>query len=460
MLIQTGTKTTSLTEANSLVANLLKYPEISPVVLDIFGMYDSLASFTENLGRYATNVTYGADFVQWALQGRKSRPSIIDPTYAGNATAFVNNTAVVIPFTPGEMYLYPKAIVRFPGEVNAWVESINGFNVTFRPMTNNPAFPGINIPAGSMTLGIIGNMHEEGSPRGYGNQVFPDWYKNYLGIYRYEMEITGDALTDVLWIEFNGQRLHYPRQLANTLGLIEYERELTRWYADATVDAQGVRHQIDQVSGKGITHGDGLIPQIGLNNVDTYTGVLTEQQITNFIAMLKYNTGGAGEYVVWTGTAGRLAFEQAMKNFAPLIGAQFQYSGSDKNVHLGGNFTTYTGFGTKLVLAHNPIFDDPNIHGNDMISNQFGTYPRESYRMVFCDVSKQGSEGYNLELAVKAAGNVNRGRIIKYIPGMVDPHNPTNMYAATAEDKFKLEYLSHTGIILRNPFSCGMLVHA
>lgn len=459
MLIQNGSFGTSATEANSLVSNLLKFPEISPVVLDLFPQY-SLAYYLENTGKYAKEVEYGANSVSWFLQGRRSRPSIIDPAYTGSATAGANNTPFVVDFQPGELHLYPKAVVRFPGEVNAWVESISGLQVTFRLQDNTATPTTVDLSAsGGMTVGIIGNMNEEGSPRGYGNQSFPDKYTNYMGIYRQEMEITGDALTDILWIEYNGQRLWYHRQMFNWLQEIEYERELGRLYMNATMSSAGVAFQYEPVSGKPLVHGDGLLKQIGLNNVDTYNGTLSETQITNFLAALSMNTGQNNqEYLVLGGTAGILAFERAMKDYAPSFGARFNLSGGGE-ITLGGNYRSFVGFNTKLSIAHNPCFDDANIHGNDMVVNSFGVYPKESYRLLFLNIGNQG-QNFNLELAVKSAGGINRGRVIKYVNGMIDPNNPGGMYASSGDDKFKIEYLSQTGLVLRNPWSCGMLVHA
>jgi hypothetical protein len=460
MIVNTGNSSTSATEANSLITNLLKYPEISPVVTDLFPQY-SLNYFIENTKKYAKEVEYGSNNVSWFLKGRRSRPSIIDPAYTGSATAGAGNTAFVVDFAPGELHLYPKAVVRFPGEVNAWVESISGLQVTFRLQDNSstPATVDLSAPGG-MTVGIIGNMNEEGSARGYGNQTFPDKYTNYMGIYRQEMEITGDALTDKLWIEYNGQALWYHRQWAEWMEEIEYERELARIYMHATMNNAGVAFQYEPVSGKPLIHGDGLLKQIGLNNVDTYSGAsLTESQITSFLAALSLNTGQGQEYLVLGGTAGILAFETAMKAYAPAFGARFAMSGGG-DVTLGANYRSFVGFNTKLTIAHNPCFDDVNIHGNDMVTNAFGVYPKESYRLLFLNVGKQGVSNFNLEMAVKSAGGINRGRVIKYVNGMIDPMNPSSMYAASGDDKFKIEYLSHTALVLRNPWSCGMLVHA
>ena len=51
----------------------------------------------------------------------------------------------------------------------------------------------------------------------------------------------------------------------------------------------------------------------------------------------------------------------------------------------------------------------------------------------------------------------NRSMIKKYVSGMVNPYDQSSMLAANADDKFEAHVLSETGIVVRNPLSCGIL---
>jgi hypothetical protein len=436
---------------------MLKFPEIRPVVNDMFPQY-SLSYFLDNTSRYSTTVEVGDRIVKWALKGRRSRPSTILSTFTGSATAFLGNTSAVVDFQPGEMYLHPNDVVRFPNGTNAWVYGIAGNQVTFKLQSNSNTESVDLSAAGGQQLGVIGNMFPEGSQRGYGNQAFPDWYMNALGIYRKQLDITGDAITDILWVEFNGQKLWFFEQEQEFYRENEYEQEVDRWLAHTTVDVNGNPMQFD-AQGKPVFKGDGLLRQVDANNIDTYNGVLTTARITNFIAYLQFNTGIKGAtYMVWGGKAAQLAWNEAMQNFFVQPGALVWNASTGGETELGSTYSTYHVLGSKVVFAHNPIFDDTNIF-TEMVTNSFGTYPKMSYTMFFANISQYG-EMSNLELAVKSAGGINRHKIIKYIPGMINPMDKSTMLAATGDDKFSVEYLSHTALVLHNPYSCGTLYHA
>jgi len=63
----------------------------------------------------------------------------------------------------------------------------------------------------------------------------------------------------------------------------------------------------------------------------------------------------------------------------------------------------------------------------------------------------------NVELVTKGAEGINRSMIKKYVAGMVNPYDQKAMLAANADDKFECHVLSETGIVVRNPLSCGIL---
>ena len=131
--------------------------------------------------------------------------------------------------------------------------------------------------------------------------------------------------------------------------------------------------------------------------------------------------------------------------------------GVSGDVHLGANFASYSALGNKITVAHCPVFDDPNLHSSAGGTNAFGDNRlKESAKMVFMDFGKTSGVA-NIELVTKGAEGVNRSMIKKYVAGMVNPYDQKAMLAANADDKFECHVLSETGIIVRNPLSCGIL---
>ena len=205
--------------------------------------------------------------------------------------------------------------------------------------------------------------------------------------------------------------------------------------------------------------GDGLLAQIDSANQATYTaGALTEEDIVNFIGTLSKNALSAegNVFTVFTGTQGRIDFHRAMKDLLVSQGAggASTFAGKGGNdVALGANFSEYNVLGNKMILSYCPVFDDPNLHNS--ISSTFDS-SNESGKMVFVDMGMQNGVA-NVELIAKGAEGFNRSFVKKYVPGMVNPYDYSSMMAANGDDFFECQILSESGIILRNPLSCGIL---
>ncbi|MHA1287965.1 MAG: hypothetical protein ACTSPB_11240 [Candidatus Thorarchaeota archaeon] len=459
MRFHKGTYGKETVQANSLVANLVKYPEIASTLVRQYPQY-SLAYFTDGLNRIANEETIGENQFRWSVLGRTNRPSTCTGTFNGNGANVAAFTVEV-----EENYLNPNDRVRLKDGTNAIVHgeptlSAGGYTLQLKVETSDPNYPGITNPAAVFgageTIGVMGSAFPEGSRRGYENHVYPDWYTNYLTISRKSKSITGSALTDVTWIENNGQRLWYFTDQELVYDQMMWEMELQGWYGVSTVDANGNPTQLD-LDGNPIYTGDGVLRQIDSANIDTYSGALTEDRITEFLTQLALNSGVKhGHWLVYTGSAGRLAFHRAMKDLIVDTGALVYPGHGGKALNVGMHFTSYSAVGQTMTLVHAPIFDDQNLHTD--IDPATG-YPKESFRMVFMDYNMTSGVS-NLEVKVKGAGGINRGMIVKYIPGMVNPFDQDSMMAANANDSFSCEMLCEKGYIVRNPLSCGQLLFA
>tara|TARA_R110001632_G_scaffold53256_2_gene131393 strand:- start:982 stop:2352 length:1371 start_codon:yes stop_codon:yes gene_type:complete len=451
-----GTYGKDTVQSNALVTNLLKYPEIATTLIRQYPQY-SLNYFVDGTSRFAKEEVIGDNSFKWAVLGRTNRPSTLTGVSTGNGVA--NGTFT---FETEENFLNPNDIVRFQDGTSAILigePTISGAGYTFsaKLQTNDATktIAAANFIAGK-TVNAAGSAFTEGSERGYENSVYPDWYINYTKISRKAKSITGSALTDITWIENNGERLWFFTEQKIMEEDFLYEREVSDWYSQSTMDVNGVAKVFDS-NGKPIVSGDGILKQIDSANVDTYSGVLTEERITDFLAQLSLNTGEMNSHwIVYTGTAGKVAFHKAMKDLVYPSGNLVYDAKVGAETEIGVNFTTYNALGSRLTLAHCPIFDDPNLHTD--IDPASG-YLKESFRMVFLNFGQTDGVS-NIERKVKGAGGINRSMIIKYMPGMVDPFNQSQMMAVSSRDSFSMEILSESGMVVRNPLSCGQLIFA
>jgi hypothetical protein len=452
MRFHQGTYGRETIENNSLVTNLLKYPEISKAMIRQFPQY-SLTYFLEGTGRFAKEELIGDSAFKWSILGRLNRPST--STGAQTGTALGGSHAAFSIFVV-ENYLNVNDVIRFKDGTQAIiVANPNPGEYSVKLQSNDPLVTfnaAVNFQAGD-TVNTAGSVFEEGSETGGENHIYPDWYVNYLTTSRKKKSITGTALTDVTWIENNGQRLWFFTDQNIVMEEYLYQLELSRWYGRSTMDANG-NSLITDVNGNPLIAGDGLLAQIDSANIDTYTGSLTEDIIVDFIANLSLNTGKKNSsWMVFTGTAGRVAFHRAMRDLIFQGDAMIYDIDAGREIEVGVHYTTYHALGHKITLVHCPLFDDPNLHTDiDPVTG----YPKESFRMVFMDMGVTNGVS-NVEVKVKGAGGVDRGMIVKYIPGMVNPFDQKSMTASSGKDGFTCEVLSESGLIVRNPLSCGQL---
>ncbi len=486
MKITTGTYSSANQESNSVVANLIKYPEIAKTLIDLYPRY-TLTYLLEKAGRGAREKVLGNNSFEWKVMGRYSRPAILK-TARTNATA----TAVGATTANGEFIFEdttaePCALqvndkVRFPDGKRAIVKAVDKTTTPGQAdvdfvMLDAITGSGASLPdyAENDVFGVIGTAFGEGSLGSAVGQnlVYPDTYKNWLTTHRRKSVITGSALTDVTWIENNGHRLWYFTAEDIKEKQFMYEMELQRWYGKASYAASsaddfpgdnGDTLVNDAALGGEIVTGDGILEQIDAVNQATYTGGgLTEEIITEFIAKLALSSQmpEGNEYVVFTGMEGKIAFHQAMKNLIVASGAggaTIFDSSAGRDIELGGNFTTYYALGNKITLAYCPVFDDPNVHSATVSDTDSFSAARkkESGKMVFMDFGSTSGVS-NVELIAKGAEGINRNYIKKYVPGMVNPFDAGSMMAASGDDNFECHLLSESGIIVRNPLSCGIL---
>jgi hypothetical protein len=491
----TGTYGKGTTAANALNANLLQHPEIARTLISLYPRY-SMTYLLERTRRIAKEKVLGDSSYEWKVMNRLNRKTVIethgtDATNGAGGAAAAGSKVTGMKFAPtnggtaeDQFNLYD--VVRFPSGGTALIVAGPTSNAyTLEAIT---AVTAADNTANSV-VGRIGSAFPAGSTGADvgENFAYPDTYKNWMTINRKKCTITGKDATDVSWIENNGQSLWYFTKEQQMMDQFMYEQELQRWYGQTSVATAATNYSATNtdiigeiaagtyVDGSAraatattdgsFTIGDGVLAQISSSNQASYSaGTLTEDIITEFIGKISLNAQGAegNEWVVFTGTEGRIAFHRAMKDLivAPagsMTGGSMADVKAGSDISLGGNFTSYYALGNKITIAYCPVFDDPHMHGASGGTNSFGdTRLKESMKMVFMDFGTTSGVS-NVELITKGANGINRSLVKKYIGGMVNPYDNKSMMAANGDDRFQCHVLSESGIIVRNPLSCGIL---
>ncbi len=492
------------TADNSLVANLLKYPEIAKKVIELYPRYTT-TYLLEKLNFGAGEKVLGDNSFEWKSMGRyRSQQQIhtakdLDADVAaGAAISFNVKDDVQLSSSPGTFrcMIHKNDILRI-GSYQFLVTSVTpGDGTTAYAVVATKALQKVisvadgtagdeEFSAGDI-VAIIGNAYGEGSSgdevsQGY---AYPETRKNWVTISRKKLVIDARDLTDITWVEHNGHRLWFFTKEQQTEAQFMYDLEVMRWFGKSSIaqyDATAPGSNATPLTGIPVI-GDGIIEQIKGSNTYTYgasgaTGAtLSEETMLDFLGQLSLNAISAtgNEYVVFTGTQGKIAFHKAMKDLlvpssgvTGNAGATVLIDKFGQDVPVGANFSSYQALGNKLTLVHCPVFDDPNIatapgytapNGStyDNIDGNGFKGQTLSGLMVFLDMSSQNGVA-NIELIAKGAEGTNRNYVKKYVPGMINPYDSKSMLAATADDKFECHWLTQSGIIVRNPLSCGII---
>ena len=458
------------TADNSLVANLLKYPEIAKKVIELYPRYTT-TYLLEKLSFGAGEKVLGDNSFEWKSMGRYRgkqtlAADVTDTSVMGNSISCSVTDTTAVP-----CLINVNDIIRLSSGLQIHVNSItDGVNV--KTVTGKALNAITDDATSGSVVGIVGNAFGDGSlgaevGEGY---AYPETRKNWLTTSRKKLGIDASDLTDVTWVEHNGHRLWFFTKEQQTEAQFLYDLEVMRWFGRASVadyDATVPGSNASAEGGMPII-GDGLLAQIEDSNVYTYANDadLTEEVITEYIGQLSLNAANAvgNECVVFTGTAGRVQFHSAMKDLLFAAGNNASAVMVDKygqDVAVGANFSTYQALGNKFTLVHCPVFDDPNLYANSA-ANSGSALDGTGFRgttmggaMVFLDMTVQQGVA-NIELISKGAEGTNRNWVKKYVPGMINPYDSKSMLAASGDDRFECHWLTQSGIIVRNPLSCGI----
>lgn len=307
--------------------------------------------------------------------------------------------------------------------------------------------------------------YEEGSKRGYSYSFFGDKYVNHLTTQRKSIGMTGDALTDVTWVMYNGEKGWFFTKEARLRLQMMMEDEHAKWHGRSTMrDEDGnllsKSNQLDPETGNEVIAGDGVIPQIEDGNVAWGSGDEGMASFDDFVDMIKllrkysntvYQPGVVQKFYVVTGPNGYANAQNVLMRFwlSNQNGSHMVQGQSLGEVEVGGDFNTMRWLGTKLTFVEHPMFGDEQRYsaksrtGDPLMS---GTY-------IFLDANKDQNGRNNIEILGKGAYGINRTNVSGYINGMTG----YNHQMTTPVDALEYHTLKQDGIFIYNIKSCGII---
>lgn len=466
--ISTGTfDPDALTDQNSLIRNLLQYPEVASVVYESQPMYSLnyvTSAFIEEPETLISDNKY-----RYSVLGRIERSM----TCTGTAPTGTISASQVGYIEFEEDYARPNSTWKFGTGgggggtliiiLGRPTRTVLGFKYPCRLMTGDKTAVFNNaLVAVGKKAGPVASAFPEHSEKGYGNQQFPDWLENFTTTVRDEHKVTGDAATSVTWLEKNDQALWIlgsPEQALHAFGNggFPYKLEKASWFGQRTVDDNG-NVIVADLDGNLITAGSGFLQQIPSSMSNDYSeATITEDTFLDLIATFKHNAGlQKCKIDVHTGIGGAKVFAKVMKDYAAKEARGIIYAMEPKGggVIVGQDFETYHALGCDITVRENPVLSD-DVANTDLSA---GTpFPDLSYNFYMVENSMEDGIP-TVQKFVKGGNGLSRGMVIKAIPGMVDPMNPKSMTAATARDGYAYEFLSQFMICVRKPNRVGQLI--
>lgn len=305
----------------------------------------------------------------------------------------------------------------------------------------------------------------ERSLRGYGRTHYPDQFINHLTTQRKTVAISGDALTDVLWVQFNGVKGWMFEKERQARLQFMMEDEYSKWFGISSMkNADGsfklISAMIDPETGEPVIQGDGVIPQIaGENDLSgsDVDGSATIDDIIDMMSLLekKCNSVYAKLWYVVTGTDGYGKAQQLLRDYrvdfmggrSVLTDSQTQKVGG-QDIPVGGNFDTFNVNGNQIIFVKHPLWDDEERFSERGSDGKL----LQSSMMVFLDMSPVNGRA-NVEIMGKGAYGINRTNVSAYLNGLTGRDGNV----VSSVDAVEFNMLKQDGIFVFNTSSCGIL---
>lgn len=474
---------TCVTDAD-LIANQAKYPAIRKMIEHVDQRALCTLLTSGSVGRYgvgAVDTQYGKladkgkdignNAYQFDVQGRIQLASVI------NSQIGATQPDGTFQLSLKDNYIVPGMNVMFNGQgfqarcMGLPTGSVGNFIYTFQSPDGTLFNWTTHVAGQGSTKTCFGGYtsYGEGSLRGYGRSHFPDTFINHTTTQRKTVKITGDAASNVLWLEYEdkGEQVRgwMYTQVNQGMAQATIEDEIAKWFGisdmkSSTGQLLTTPRMIDPETGMWITQGDGLLEQLAGGNELFGSGVngdATEDDFTDMMTMLEKKSNGVKgmTWVCVTGTDGYANAQQRMINLAGNQNIQL-HQAVDQNgktggadVEIGFNYTKFNINGNSIVFIKFPKFDDDQMfteRGSDGKLLQSSMY-------VFLNLGGEGSSK-NIEILSKGGNGLSRGSVSARFNGLTgDP----SQKADTEEDAMKYAILKQDLLMVYNTSCCGVI---
>lgn len=434
-----------LSTQQSLINTLLQKPDFANMLYQAYPYYSLMSTSGISFNDLSVQFTGDRQF-RYSVLPRSDNPLTYLSTVSGTG---VGNSIFTITCLEG--YGQPYGVFRLPeGQLiqiqGAPTENASYFNYDCKIVTNDTTDT-FTTPNTQDKLGHVAGFFPEGSQRGYGTIMYPDWLSNYTSITRDEYKITRSAATSVTWLTVGDAKFWIPgsaqafQSFFSGDGGYLYQKEKAYWTAVTTMDSNGNCTNI--VNGEPIIMGNGFQQQISGAMTSTYNlATFSESWIQDALAMFTFNAGvGEAKIDVHTGSGGYSIFQKAMKLY---MDRRLRYnsdaSTTIRTVAVGEKVTVFYINDAYITVYKNPILSDPNLFTK--LDNS--GFPAESFNFYL--VENSNTDG--IPTLQRVAKN-NSSLIVSEVPGI------GRSIASTAFDGTIYEALSEDMLVVRKPNRIG-----
>lgn len=440
------------TSDSSLDRNLIKKPQVAPVIYNMFPNM-SLTAMTSPFIDKPEEALGDRKFI-WGVMGRRERNltctgATIQGTGAGD-------NSVIIEFK--ENYGLPNSTWQvgtnqFRIQRKA-TQSANGYEYVCKLVkrVSSKTFDSSQFTKGRKA-GPVGDIYAPYSEKGYGSQKYPDMLENFTTITRSEFKMDGSAPASISWFGAGGVEMWAPgsaeqwvRDFGDKDGGFMYKLERMSWSQESTMGDDG-NPTITDDEGNPIYAGLGFEQQIIPSmSMDYAVSQFNEDYVFDVIQQFKRNGGiTKGKIFVHTGNGGAGLWARTFSKYLKESrGIQYQIEGGRK-VTIGFNEYIYVALGCEIQVMENPLLTDW-ISYPDLAPGTINT--AKGYNFYLVDNTMEDGIP-TVQKLVRNANGYNRSLLIKSIPGMLNPYDPQSMYASNARDGAAYEMLSEYMIAVR-----------
>lgn len=309
----------------------------------------------------------------------------------------------------------------------------------------------------------------EQSLRGYGYSKFPDMFINHMTIQRQSISITGDANTQVLWLNYmgtdgvEGKGWMY-QEVAQLKNKMSVQNERAKIFGVSSMkNSDGTlattSNLIDSETGRPIIQGDGIEEQIAGGNVIYGSGTNGQPTIDDYKDMMKalQLKGDLVDGYTWLFVMGTVGYYNFQTEAVAHLGNQnvqlMQAVNNDgsaaggSEINAGYTFTKINFAGNTIIACLHPLFDDQLMaaeigsDGNSILSGTIFVLPL-------------GSEAnMNMEVLHKAAFGIDRSMVEATLNGMTGAPEAI----ITQEDAKTYAVLKQDMLNIYNSQICGII---